>query len=240
MTFPAHLDRDVIIVDPAGMQDDWKLIGQEVTEELDYTPAKLYVRQTIRNKYSTPTEGIVIGEPLEQVLPKAMAGPALLAQILIDKYADHLPIYRQIERFKRMGVTLAASTISGWIGACCDLILPLHDTIRKRVLQSGYIQADENPIKVLDKVKKMTKELMQDVMKNKAKVDNINASLSKKNLQNAEITFADVLKEKMVNHIESNFEVFKEYSDNKEFRDFFAGTMFKLIMKDISKFNANK
>lgn len=154
MTFPAHLDRDVIIVDPDGKQPDWKLIGQEVTEELDYTPAKLYVRQTIRNKYATRSEGIVIGEPLEQVLPKAMAGPALLAQILIDKYADHLPIYRQIERFKRLGVTLAASTISGWIGACCDLILPLHDAIRKQVLQSGYIQADESPIKVLDKDKK--------------------------------------------------------------------------------------
>ncbi|MFA5817642.1 MAG: IS66 family transposase [Bacteroidales bacterium] len=154
MTFPAHLDRDVIIVDPDGMQPDWKLIGQEVTEELDYTPARLYVRQTIRNKYATRSEGIVIGEPLEQVLPKAMAGPALLAQILIDKYADHLPIYRQIERFKRLGVTLAASTISGWIGACCDLILPLHDAIRKQVLQSGYIQADESPIRVLDKDKK--------------------------------------------------------------------------------------
>ena len=91
-----------------------------------------------------------------------------------------------------------------------------------------------------DKVKKMTEELMQDVMKDKAAVDNINASLTKKDLQNAEITFADVLKEKMVNHIEINFEVFKEYSDNKEFRDFFAGTMFKLMMRDMSKFNANK
>ena len=91
-----------------------------------------------------------------------------------------------------------------------------------------------------DKVKKMTAELMADVMKDQKAVDNINASLSKKDLQNAEITFADVLKEKMVNHIESNFEVFKEYSDNKEFRDFFAGTMFKLMMRDMSKFNLNK
>ncbi|MEP7171474.1 MAG: hypothetical protein ABI855_19040, partial [Bacteroidota bacterium] len=85
-----------------------------------------------------------------------------------------------------------------------------------------------------DKVRKMTEELMQDVMKDKKAVDNINASLGKKDLQNAEITFTDVLKEKMVNHIESNFEVFKEYSDNKEFRDFFAGTMFKLLLKDYS------
>ena len=91
-----------------------------------------------------------------------------------------------------------------------------------------------------DKVKKMTAELMQDVRQDKTAMDNINASLTKKDFQNAEITFADVLKEKIVNHIDSNFEVFKEYSDNKEFRDYFAGTMFKLMLRDISKFNLNK
>ena len=91
-----------------------------------------------------------------------------------------------------------------------------------------------------DKVKKITAELMQDVRQDKAAMDNINASLTKKDFQNAEITFADVLKEKLVNHIDSNFEVFKEYSDNKEFRDYFAGTMFKLMLRDISKLNLGK
>lgn len=87
-----------------------------------------------------------------------------------------------------------------------------------------------------DKVRKMTKELMQDVADDKKAMDNINASLQKRDLQNAEITFADVLKEKMVNHIESNFEVFKEYNDNPEFRSFLANQMFQIMLKDFSKF----
>jgi len=85
-----------------------------------------------------------------------------------------------------------------------------------------------------DKVRKMTKDLMQDVMDDKKAVENINASLYKKDLQNAQITFTDVLKEKMVNHIESNFEVFKEYNDNPEFRAFLAGQLFKLMVRDFS------
>lgn len=85
-----------------------------------------------------------------------------------------------------------------------------------------------------DKVQKMTSELMQDVLDDKKALENINASLRKKDLQNAQITFTDVLKEKMVNHIESNFEVFKEYNDNPEFRAFLAGQMFNLMLKDFS------
>lgn len=91
-----------------------------------------------------------------------------------------------------------------------------------------------------DKVRKMTEDLMQDVMGDRKAVDNINASLQKKDLQNAQITFTDVLKEKMVNHIESNFEVFKEYNDNPEFRSFLAGQMFKLMLKDYRDANKGK
>ena len=87
-----------------------------------------------------------------------------------------------------------------------------------------------------DKVRKMTEDLMNDVKKDKSAMENINASLARNDRQNAEITFTDVLKEKMINHIESNFEVFKEYNDNPEFRAFLAGQMFKLLLNDISKF----
>jgi len=87
-----------------------------------------------------------------------------------------------------------------------------------------------------DKVRKMTEDLMNDVKKDKSAMENINASLSRNDRQNAEITFADILKEKMINHVESNFEVFKEYNDNPEFRAFLAGQMFKLLLNDISKF----
>ena len=88
-----------------------------------------------------------------------------------------------------------------------------------------------------DKVRKMTEDLMQDVMDDKKAVENISVSLKKQDLQNAQITFTDVLKEKMLNHIESNFEVFKEYNDNPEFRDFLAGQMFKIMLRDFGKYN---
>jgi type I restriction enzyme R subunit len=80
----------------------------------------------------------------------------------------------------------------------------------------------------------MTADLMQDVKDDKAAMNNINASLKKKDIQNAQITFTDILKEKMINHIDSNFEVFKEYNDNPEFRAFLAGQMFNLMLKDFS------
>ncbi len=86
-----------------------------------------------------------------------------------------------------------------------------------------------------DKVRKMTAELMHDVKNDQAAMDNINASLNKKDIQNAQITFTDILKEKMINHIDSNFEVFKEYNDNPEFKAFLAGQMFKLLINDIAK-----
>jgi len=80
-----------------------------------------------------------------------------------------------------------------------------------------------------DKVKKMTNDLMDDITTDKNAMNNINDSLTKKDIQNAKITFAEVLTEKIIKHIDSNFEVFKEYNDNKEFRDFFAGQMFEMM-----------
>lgn len=87
-----------------------------------------------------------------------------------------------------------------------------------------------------DKVKKMTQDLMQDVANDKEFVNAFKHS----DTQNAKITFEDVLKRKLIDHIETNFEVFKEFNDNKEFRDFFAGTMFQLMQRDFMKFNINK
>lgn len=89
-----------------------------------------------------------------------------------------------------------------------------------------------------DKVRRMTAELMQDVKTDQAAMDNINASLNKNDIQNAQITFTDILKEKMINHIDSNFEVFKEYNDNPEFKVFLAGQMFKLLIHDINRKSA--
>jgi transposase len=155
MTLPASLPRERVIIEPEEDVTGYKKIGEEITEELEQVPAKLFVRQYVRPKYARPSgEGIVIGSLPVRPLEKSIAGPGLLAQMVIDKYVDHLPIHRQMERFKRNGVTLAYSTLTDWISGVCDLIDPLYELHKKLVLESEYLCVDETPIKVLDKEKK--------------------------------------------------------------------------------------
>jgi hypothetical protein len=87
-------------------------------------------------------------------LPKCIAGPGLLAQMIIDKYVDHLPLHRQMQRFDRAGVKLPYSTLTDWVGAAANLITPLYDALVSQVFSSNYIQCDESPMPVLDKDKK--------------------------------------------------------------------------------------
>src|SRR5690606_11955747 len=75
-------------------------------------------------------------------------GPGVLGQIIIDKYTDHLPVHRQIQRFEREGIKLPASTLTDWISGTCLLLEPLYEVHRKQVLSSNYLQVDETPIKV--------------------------------------------------------------------------------------------
>lgn len=155
MKLPEHLERRERIIEPAGKMAGCKKIGEEVTEELEYVPGKLFVNRYVRPKYATPgNEAVIISPMPERPLPKAIAGPGLLAQIVLDKYVDHLPLYRQMERFKREGINIPYSTITDWVSATCKLITPLYDALSKTVLQSDYLHADESPIKVLDKDKK--------------------------------------------------------------------------------------
>ena len=157
MPLPASLPREQIIIEPSEDVTGWKHIGQEITEELERIPGKLFVRQYVRNKYAKPTgETIVIGDLPDRPIAKGIAGPGLLAQIVIDKYVDHLPVYRQVQRFEREGMKLPISTLADWISGTCDLLEPLYELHRKQVLSMDYIQADETPIKVLDKAKKGT------------------------------------------------------------------------------------
>lgn len=154
---PEHLERRELIIEPTADISGCKKIGEEITEELEYEPGKLYVNRYVRPKYAKPNnEGIITAPMIERPLPKAIAGAGLLAQIVIDKYVDHLPLYRQMERFKREGVQIPYSTITDWVGGTCGLITPLYDALKKLVLQSDYLHADESPIKVLDKDKKGT------------------------------------------------------------------------------------
>jgi transposase len=155
MKLPEHLERRIITVEPAEDVTNFKKIGEEVTEELEYEPGKIFVNRYIRTKYAKPgNEGVVIAPLLDRPLPKAIAGAGLLGQIVIDKYVDHLPLYRQMERFKREGLNIPYSTIADWISGTCKLITPLYEALVKIILQSDYLHADESPVKVLDKEKK--------------------------------------------------------------------------------------
>jgi transposase len=155
MKLPANLPREQVIIEPEEDVSGWTRIGEEITEELERIPGKLFVRQYVRPKYAKPDgEGVVIGELPARPIDKGIAGPGLLAQIIIDKYVDHLPVYRQVQRFEREGIKLPASTLTDWISGTCSLLEPLYVVHRKLVLSSNYLQADETPIKVLDKNKK--------------------------------------------------------------------------------------
>ena len=94
--------------------------------------------------------GVIIAELPPRPIEKGMAEPSLLAHVVIEKFVDHLPLYRQVQRFTRAGITLAESTLGDWTAATADLLAPLYDAMTEELLQSGYIQADETPIQVQD------------------------------------------------------------------------------------------
>lgn len=154
MKLPESLRREEILIEPSIDTTACKKIGEEVTEVLEYLPGELYVKKYRRPKYAKPNdEGVVIGQLPSRPLEKAMAGEGLLAQIVIDKYVDHLPLHRQMQRFERTGVKLAYSTLTDWVSGTCQLITPLFEALKAEVLKSTYLHADETPIRVLDRKK---------------------------------------------------------------------------------------
>lgn len=154
LPIPAHIERVKIEVAPQEDVSGLTCIGEEITEELEYKAASFYVNQYVRPKYAKHNgEGIIIGELPSRPIDKGIAGPGLLANIIIEKYVDHLPLHRQLQRFSRAGINIPPATITGWVHATCNLIEPLYDLLKREVLKAAYLQADETPIAVLDKNK---------------------------------------------------------------------------------------
>lgn len=151
---PAHLPRLKQVIEPDPIPEGAQKIGEEITEQLEYKPAKIYVHQIVRPKYVVKDKGIYCADMPTQPIPRSNAGPGLLAHLIVSKFVDHLPFYRQSKMFAREGITLAESTIGGWFAKSCELLDPLYEKMKGELLQSGYIQADETPIKVLDPSKK--------------------------------------------------------------------------------------
>jgi transposase len=153
--FPDHLPRVDNVIMPKEDVSGMKKIGEEVTERLDCEPGKLFVTRIIRPKYAKKNnDGVVIADLPSSPIEKGKVGASVLALIIIQKYVDHLPLYRQIEMFKRMGMEIPSSTMSDWVKLAGELIAPLYEALVKKILKSEYLQADETRIQVLDRDKK--------------------------------------------------------------------------------------
>lgn len=128
------------------------IFGQDVTEELEMIPAKFFVNQYVRYKYTCPvcegyvSQGSLPPRPLERGIP----GPGVLAEVVANKYANHLPLYRQQEIFQRIGLTFPRSTLCGWVAYAAFLLAPIVEALRRSVLASDKIHTDDSPITVLD------------------------------------------------------------------------------------------
>lgn len=156
---PAHLERRRVVHDVppdeltcpdcGGRREAF---GEEVREQLDYIPASLVVIQHVRPKYACKAcqANVVIAERLPEPIEKGLPGPGLLAQVIVSKYADHLPLYRQERILARQGVAISRQTMCGWMARCAELLKPIYDAMVKAVLQSKAIQTDDTPVDVLD------------------------------------------------------------------------------------------
>ena len=131
-----------------------------MTEQLEYEPGKLFVLRHIYPKYacSCCKDGVTSAEPAANPIERCLAGPGLLAYVLVNKFSDHLPLYRQQDVLARHGIFLSRSTLCGWLAQCAQLLRPLVELMRQRVLQSDVINADETTVPVLDPTRDSTRK----------------------------------------------------------------------------------
>jgi transposase len=160
---PEHLPREEVVLDVGGETcgccgGALHAVGESVSEMLDWVPAQVRVIRTRRPKYACRVCGTITQAPApERPIAGGLATPSLLAQVLVSKYADHLPLYRQSQIFARHGVELERSTLAGWVGGACWWLEALHERLCKNVFASDHLFADDTPVPVLDPGRGRTK-----------------------------------------------------------------------------------
>lgn len=145
------------VIDPEPVKaqpENWRQIGQEVTEQLDYEPGHFLKRRTVRRTFvhRTQPDSAPVTAPLAACLQeRGLAAPGLLAHVLVSKYCDHLPLYRQEQIYaQRHGLNLPRQTLARWVELAADWLNPIYEQIRTGVMAGGYVQIDETPIEYLE------------------------------------------------------------------------------------------
>src|SRR5271166_6319601 len=135
-----------------GCGRDKARIGEDVTEQLEYEPGKVFVFRHIYPKYacSCCKDGVTSAPTVASPIQRGLPGPGLLAYILVNKFSDSLPLYRQQDDLSRHGILVARSTMCGWLAQCAIQLRPLVELMRAQLLSSWVINADETPVRVLD------------------------------------------------------------------------------------------
>lgn len=153
---PDHLPIVEEVIDPEPVKaspESWRCIGQEVSEQLDYEPGRFLRRRIVRRKYVSrddPQAAPLIAPLPERLLDRSLPAPGLLAHILVGKYCDHLPLYRQEQIYARSKVQLPRQSLARWVELAADWLKPIYEHIRTGVLAGGYVQVDETPIEYLE------------------------------------------------------------------------------------------
>lgn len=152
---PDHLPRETRRHEPKETvcpqcQGELRKLGEDVSEVLEYVPASFRVIRHVRTKLScTKCDCIVQAEAPSRPIERGLAGPGLLAHVLVSKYCDHQPLYRQSEIYARQGVELERSTLADWVGGAAKLLDPLVEALRCYVTAAGKLHADDTPVPVL-------------------------------------------------------------------------------------------
>lgn len=154
LALPAELPRTEILHEPestvCGCGCALKRIGQDVSEKLDYTPGVFSVERHIRGKWvCSHCQSLTQAPVAPHIIDKGLASTGLLAQVLVAKYADHLPLYRQEQIFSRAGLAIARSTLAQWVGSCGVALAPLAQALRHAVRAHEILHADETPVQML-------------------------------------------------------------------------------------------
>ncbi|HHL4704334.1 TPA: IS66 family transposase [Escherichia coli] len=161
--FPESLPRDEKRLLPAASccpecGGSLSYLGEDAAEQLELMRSAFRVIRTVREKHAcTQCDAIVQAPAPSRPIERGIAGPGLLARVLISKYAEHTPLYRQSEMYGRQGVELSRSLLSGWVDACCRLLSPLEEALQDYVLTDGKLHADDTPVPVLLPGNKKTK-----------------------------------------------------------------------------------